>query len=183
VATKTFDGGTALKQALDRIAKNVTKKAQVSIGWFEDAKYPANQGGQPVAMVAAIQEFGAPRAGIPPRPFVRTLIAKESGNWGPVLAQQLKHNKYDARIALTALGIVIAEQLQQSIIDVNSPPLSKITLMLRKMKSKDQSLVVTGKTVGEAARRVAAGESVDGVNTKPLDDTGHMIRSIGHVVE
>jgi hypothetical protein len=55
--------------------------------------------------------------------------------------------------------------------------------MLRKMKSEDQALVVTRRTVGIAARRVAAGEGTSGVNTKPLDETGNLIRSVASEVK
>jgi hypothetical protein len=81
------------------------------------------------------------------------------------------------------MGEGIKGQLQQSIADTDAPALSQITLMLRKMRSEDQSLVVTGKTVGEAARRVAEGESTAGVSTKPLDDTGHMKASVDYEVD
>jgi hypothetical protein len=49
--------------------------------------------------------------------------------------------------------------------------------MLRKMFG-NRPEEITGKDVGEAARRVAAGESYGGVSTKPLDWTGHMWSSV-----
>ncbi len=80
------------------------------------------------------------------------------------------------------LGQVMHDQLQQSIRDIVAPPLSKVTLMLRKMKKKNPKLIVTRATVGEAARRVAAGQSVTGVSTKPEIETAVMLNSVSFTV-
>ena len=77
----------------------------------------------------------------------------------------------------------IKGQLQQSIIDTNEPALSPVTVMLRGMKSNDQSLVVTGKTVGEAAARVAAGKTNYGASTKPLIDSGNLLNAVDYTVK
>lgn len=180
MAEKALKGGDKLTRRLAEISKMVSKPGTLRVGFLEGATYP---NGTPVAMVAAIQEFGAPRAGIPPRPYFRSMIKKESPAWGDKLAAVLKSRDYNVLEALELMGQGIEGQLRESIIDTDTPPLSKITLMLRKMRSEDQSLVVTGRTVGEAARRVAAGESVAGVNTKVLDDTGHMLKSVDHEVK
>lgn len=146
------------------------------VGWFPDDLYPD---GTPVAFVAATQEYGAPRASIPPRPFFRTMIAEKQDTWANQIIARLKHNDWDAQKTLEDLAeFVIKPQLQQSIIAVDSPPLSPITLMLRYMKKEDQSLIVTGATVGEAARRVAAGEVPTGISTKPLEDTKQMLMTV-----
>jgi hypothetical protein len=65
---------------------------------------------------------------IPPRPFFRTMIAKQSSTWGAVLNAALLSTRYDSAKSLTTLGLVIAEQLQQSIIDTNDPPLAASTI-------------------------------------------------------
>jgi hypothetical protein len=79
-------------------------------------------------MIAAIQEFGAPKAGIPPRPFFRNMIADKQGEWPSAIAGLLKDNDYDAARALDIAGFAIAGQLKQSIIDTNAPPLSPVTI-------------------------------------------------------
>jgi hypothetical protein len=53
--------------------------------------------------------------------------------------------------------------------------------MLRKMFGNDPSRI-TGAAVGEAARRVKAGESTSGVSSKPLVWTGQLLGSIKSVV-
>jgi hypothetical protein len=175
-------GGEKLKARLDEIAKSVKRGAKLRVGFLEGATYPVDQGGQSVAMVAAIQNFGAPSRGIPPRPFFTNMIKTHGDEWPDELAAILVATNYSATRALKMLGAHIEAELRQAIIDTNSPPLSAITLMLRKMRSEDQSLVVTGATVGEAARRVKAGESTSGVSDKALVDTGHLLGSVASEV-
>lgn len=174
-----FTGGDKLLKALAEIRARVNKSATLKVGFLEGATYPD---GTSVAMVAAINNFGAPAVGIPPRPFFSNMIAEKQDEWGPALAKLLVANDYDLEKSLDQLGFGIEGQLRESIVQTNSPALSDVTLMLRKMKSQDQSLVVTGATVGEAARRVAAGESVAGVDSKPLVESGHMLDSVDHEV-
>lgn len=173
-------GGEAFREALRRISEGLSSATAVRVGFLEGAKYGD---GTPVAMVAAIQEFGAPAAGIPPRPYFRSMVAAKSPGWGEALGQILPAVDYDAAAALTQMGEGIAGQLRQSIADTMSPPLSPVTLMLRKMRAENPDLVVTARTVGEAARRVAAGESYGGAPTKPLVDTGHLLGSVDYEVK
>jgi hypothetical protein len=176
----TIRGGDKLTERLQEIAKGLSSAKTVQVGFLPDAVY---DNGTFVATIAAIQEFGAPKAGIPPRPFFRAMINDHSGEWPGAVKDQLKETDYDAAKTLTHVGAGIAGQLQQSIADTSSPPLSQTTLMLRKMKADDPDLVVTGKTVGEAAAKVAAGESAAGVSTKPLVESGHLLASVDYVVK
>lgn len=170
-----ISGGAKLEARLKEIARKVKTKANVRVGFLENATYPD---GTPVAMVAAIQEFGAPSRNIPPRPYFRTMVKEKSDSWADATSNLLVSNNFDAIKTLNQVGAGISGQLQESIKKQNQPPLSKVTLMLRKMKSEDSSLVVTGATVGEAVERVAKEESVAGVPTKPLIDTGHLWNSV-----
>lgn len=176
----TLKGGEGLQKALDEIAKKVSKASSVDVGFLEGSTYPD---GKSVPEIAAIQEFGAPKAGIPPRPFFRTMIEVKSPEWGEAVGNLLVANNYDAAKTLGQTGAAIKGQLQESIIDTYNPPLSPITLMLRKMRAEDPDLVVTGATVGEAARRVAAGESTEGVSTKPLVDSGTLLNAVSYEVK
>jgi hypothetical protein len=176
----TISGGDKLAARLKELSAGLKKGASVQIGFLEGATYPD---GTSVPMVAAIQEFGAPAAGIPPRPFFRTMIAAKSDGWGDAAAQSLKATDFDAAKTLALVGEGIKGQLQQSIAELTSPPLSPVTLMLRKMRADNPSLVVTGSTVGEAARRVAAGQSSAGVSTKPLVDSGDMLNAVDYAVK
>lgn len=175
-----LSGGDKLQAALEEIAKKLTTAATVEVGFLQDATY---DNGTSVAMVAAIQEFGAPKAGIPPRPFFRTMIKDKSGEWPDAVSNLLIENDYDARKTLSQTGEAIKGQLQQSIVDTNGPPLSEVTLMLRQMKAENPDLVVNASTVVEARERVAAGERASGVSTKPLVESGVLLRSVDYNVE
>ena len=177
----TTTGGDKFQKHLARIREAASQPAVLRVGFLEKAKYPD---GTPVAMVGATQNYGAPRAGIPPRPFFTNMIANKKPEWGPAAAELLKEHDYDVRIVLDLMGYAIAGQLRESIGDTNDPPLSPITLMLRLMRSEDQTLRVTGRTVGIAAGRVSRGESAAGVvSTKPLVWSKHMLNSVDHEVE
>jgi hypothetical protein len=172
-------GGVMIARVIESIGSAAKKGELLRVGFLENADYPD---GKSVAMVAAIQEFGAPRRGIPPRPFFRNMIAKHKGDWPKDFANIMKANKYDGKTSLALMGEHMSGQLRQSIRDTLAPPLSKTTLMLRKMKWKNPGLVVTYSTVIEARRRVARGESYAGVSTKPLVWTGHMLNSVNYEV-
>jgi len=176
----TISGGEKLRQRLDNLARKVKKAATVRVGFLEGSGYP---NGTSVPMVAAIQEFGAPKAGIPPRPYFRTMVKAKSPEWPEAIAGLLQKTNYDAVATLASMGEGIAGQLRQSIVDTFEPPLSPITLMLRKMRAEKPDLIVTRRTVGEAARRIKAGEAPDGVSTKPLIDTGHLLQTIDYEVK
>lgn len=173
-------GGKRMKAALDELSKRLGRGGSLKVGYLENATYPD---GMSVAQVALIQEYGAPAAAIPPRPSFRNMVAQYSPGWGRAIAAALVRNKFDVELTLQQTGLALRGQLQQSIIDTNAPALSPITVMLRKMKRQDPDLRVTGATVGEAARRVAAGESTAGTSIKPLVATGHMLNSVDYVVD
>ena len=179
VTLATFTGGQKFQQAMDALAKKVSTPGTLRVGFFANARYP---NGQPVAMVAAIQEYGAPKVGIPPRPFFRTMIAKKEKEWPGAIKNLLKQTNYDVKLTLNITGQAISEQLKQSIRDTNDPALSPVTLMLRKMFGNHPEQI-RGRDVAEARRRVAAGESYGGVSTKPLIWTGYMISRVSYEVK
>lgn len=172
-------GGVNFQRYLEGVAKKLGQAGNVRVGFLEDATYPD---GTHVATVAAIQNFGAPARGIPPRAFFSNMITKQSPRWGVRFSRVLQQNDYDLEKSLALMGEGIAGQLREEIVATNSPPLSAVTLMLRKMRADDPDLVVTGATVGEAARRVAAGESYGGVSTKALVDSSNMLNSVDYEV-
>jgi hypothetical protein len=78
---------------------------------------------------------------IPPRPFFRRMIAQNQAGWQPQVATLLKQNDYDVDKSLNQMGMVIADQLRQSIVDFRDPPLAPSTV---KAKGSDKPLVDTG---------------------------------------
>jgi hypothetical protein len=178
--TATFTGGQRLTSRLQEMAENLGNGGTVRVGFLENSTYPD---GTSVPMVAAIQEFGAPRAGIPPRPYFRTMVAEKSPGWPTTLGKVLPSVDYDSEKALGKMGNGIRDQLQQSIADLTEPELSPVTLMLRKMRIGHVDAPVSFAMVLEARRRVAAGESTGGVSTKPLVYSGHLLASADYEVE
>jgi hypothetical protein len=165
-------GGDRLRDKLQGIGRQITNASAVKVGFLAESTYPD---GTPVAMIAAIQEYGAPNnrmfggppAPIPPRPFFRNMIRAKKKEWPNAIRVLLRDNNYDALRTLQQTGEVVAGQLRQSIIDTNSPPLKASTLR---------------------ARGVAPGMKYDPekpatFGAKPLIDTGNLLASVSYEVE
>ncbi len=120
-----ISGGDRLQAALDRIARKLKKGGTVKVGFMGGALYPD---GTSVPLVAAINEFGAPSRGQPPRPFFRNMIAAKSGEWPKAIEGLLIATDYDVKQTLEQTGASIAGQLQQSIVDLVDPPLAPSTI-------------------------------------------------------
>ena len=72
---------TEIHLNLDKIVSDLTTDTVLKVGWPKNIQYPAKQGGQYVATVAAIHEFGAPQNNILPRPFLTPAIAENKTAW------------------------------------------------------------------------------------------------------
>jgi len=70
-------------------------------------------------------EYGT--SSMPPRPFFRNMISKNSPEWGKLIAVLLKRYQYKINPTLTALGMKIAEQLTQSIEEFTTPDIKQST--------------------------------------------------------
>lgn len=112
------------------------------MGFLEKATYPD---GTQVALVAAVQDFGAPSRGIPPRPFFRNMVKAKSPEWPAAIEAGLKANRYDAKRTLEQVGEAIAGQLRQSIADFEGVPLKPATIA---RKGFSKQLVDTGVLLG-----------------------------------
>lgn len=145
-------------------------------GWFPTAKY---EDGTPVAYVASIQEYGSPANGVPPRPSLRPTITEKRTEWVQDMARGLKaaiRGEITPEQVLEQVGMKMAADLQAGIENGTFAPLSPVTLMLRKWRRDGRE--ITGRTVGEAAAAVAAGEDYSGVPNTPLRDTGLLIATL-----
>ena len=157
--------------------------SKLQVGVFESAKY---EDGTPVAGVAAVQELGSPKMGIPPRPFFRTTAEEKKGEWAELFeraARAIIDGTVTPDDALDRIGLQVAGQVKTTITNIQEPALSPVTLHLRKLKQQGEE--ITGAVVYDAIRRNAAGEKLDvsGVSTKPLVDDGILLNSITHRVE
>lgn len=144
---------------LTDLAKHLASGAALKVGFLAGATYPD---GTSVATVAAIQNFGAPAAGIPPRPFFNRAIEQHSEEWGKLLAFILPKVAFDAEKALGIVGERIAGDIRQAIVDQMDPPLAPATI----------------------ARRVArsTGPANPSSIAKPLVDTGVMLAAVAYEV-
>ncbi len=168
----TISGGEKMAIALATMAANLKKAGTLRVGFLENATYPD---GKSVAMIAAIQNFGAPSVGIPPRPFFSNMIRSKRAAWPRALAINLRAADYDAQVALRRFGTGVAGQLRQSIKDTNSPPLAPSTIAKR-MRG------MTGAQIAAADKR-AAKTGKPPSYAKPLVDTGIMLGSVDYEVE
>jgi hypothetical protein len=121
----TIRGGDRMTAYLRDLSRKVSRGAALKVGFLEGATY---EDGTPVATIAAIQNWGAPSRGIPPRPFFTNMVRDKSDGWGPALGRIMEANDFDARQSLALMGEGIAGQLRQSIVDTNSPPLAQSTI-------------------------------------------------------
>lgn len=131
-------GGDRMARKLDEVSRRLRTAHTVRAGFTDKATYP---NGTPIAMVAAAQNFGAPAANIPPRPFFSNIVRAKRAVWGKELGQLLKAQNMNASKALELMGMRMAGDIKQSIVDMVSPPLSEKTV---KRKGFDKPLVDTG---------------------------------------
>lgn len=142
-------GAEGVQAKLDEIAKNLREAASLRVGFLENASYP---NGTSVALVAAVQNFGAPLRGIPPRPFFSNMIKEHQNEWPDQAAQLLRKTKYDVKTTLKQMGEVIAGELRQSIIDTNEPPLAPATIA---RKGFDKPLIDTSHMINSISYEVS----------------------------
>lgn len=169
-------GGDKLRDAMRQIADRVKAKREVRVGFIDGATYPD---GTTVATVAALNEFGAPAAGIPPRPFFSGMIRDKKGGWGDAMAAQLKATGYDIEVTLERMGLGIAGQLREAIEAFDQVPNSPVTDLLKQRFPTGDG--VTFADVQQARADVAAGETAP--SGKPLVWSGHLLASVGSEVE
>lgn len=157
----TRTSSPAAKILHDTIVQLNRKRAKV--GWFESAKYPD---GTPVAYVAAIQEYGSPAQGIPPRPHKRLTVEKNEQAWKATIASGAKavlKGIATGASVMEAIGLKAAGDWRKAIATLKEPALKESTVAARKYKRADK------KTTGNL--------------TKPLVDTGTMLNTLTNVVE
>jgi hypothetical protein len=145
---RVLDGGADLRRALSEMSARLGREGTLRVGFLEGATYPD---GTSVPMVAAINEFGAPSRGQPPRPFFRRMIADKSSSWPQAIEQNLIATRFDVEKTLERVGEGIASQLRQSIIDLVDPPLAASTIA---KKGFDKPLIDTSVMLNSVGHEV-----------------------------
>lgn len=111
---------------LENELKGLIKNKSLEVGFFEVSKY---ENGVYVASVASFNEYGT--AKIPPRPFFRNAIAKNSNKWNDILTNELR-NSVDVELAYHRVGEVAKGDIVESIMQTNTPPNSPLTIAKKK---------------------------------------------------
>lgn len=130
-----------------RIRALRTTKASVRAGILSDAPKKAREGATgklSLLEVAAVHEFGAPRAGIPARSFIRGTIderAEDIARLERVMLAKVVAGDIALKPALDAVGAKVAGWIQQRIAAGIDPPLSPATVAKKKSSTP---LVDTG---------------------------------------
>lgn len=152
------------RKLLDVAIKDL-KGVRGKVGWFETAHYP---NGVPVAYVAAIQEFGYPAGGIPPRLGMRETAAAQRKEWGQIAFQSAKailKGTTTAMGAMELLGLKAAGDFRKHISEVWTPSLKEATILNR---AYDRNLGYGGVTSSL---------------TKPLVFSGHLLTTLTNTTE
>lgn len=142
-----FTGGEKLTAYLQGMAAKLAGSPEVEVGFFSQS---TEADGTPVPLVAAMNEFGNPSKGQPPRPFFRSMITKESGHWGADTAALLKANDMNVPLVLDLMGEEISGELRESIVALVDPPLAESTI---RRKGFAKPLVETGTMLNSIGHR------------------------------
>lgn len=152
------NGGIAkLRERADEL-----NKLNVFLGWLESSRYDDNT---PVAAIAALHEYGAPKANIPSRSFLRPTQENKRQDWVAIIragAKAILEGKMVARDVMEILGQAAVGDIQQAIKAVTSPPLKPSTVAAKRRKKAN------GKKVGYL--------------NKPLIEEAIMINSVTYLV-
>ncbi len=166
-------GTGAMSAKLRQISDGLHRAKEVRMGFLENATYAD---GTSVATVAAINNFGAPEAGIPARPFFSDMIERHKGNWGDAFGELIKSVNYDAAKALALMGEGMAGQLREQIVETNSPANSPVTNLLKQRFPHRDGM--TFADVVQAWQDIH-GDVVEYAEPgKPLVWSGHMLNSV-----
>ncbi|EJI7099577.1 TPA: hypothetical protein H2V04_000020 [Salmonella enterica] len=143
-----------MDEVMDALDKAVSsfENLQLKVGFLEGATYPD---GTPVPMVAATNEFGNPANNQPPRPFFRNAIANHESEWQEAMANLIE-NGGDTRDVLSIIGEIIVDDIKGSIRQLDSPPLSPVTIA---RKGFDKPLIDTSNMLNSVSYEVSEIES------------------------
>lgn len=127
---------------LRKLASQLKESGKVVQVGFPDNL--THEGGESVAFIAAVHEYGAPSAGIPERPFLKPAIIQGKGDQlrlNKVNLIRILHNQIDFTTALGQLGEMAKGQVQLYIVNGNFAPLKPATIA---RKGSSKPLIDTG---------------------------------------
>lgn len=185
-----FSGGDKLQAYLDRILAHVSSATAVKVGFLEGATYPD---GTPVAMVAAVQEFGG-SMNIPERK--QDLNFKQNERTGEVGNRFVKADKanFTQTVTIPAHTVTVpARPFFRTMLDQKAREWG--AQAGKALKGADYDAKVALGRMGELIK----GELQESIRTltspalapstvrakgfdKPLIDSGHMLASVDYEV-
>lgn len=147
-------------KGLDKLLKSLRQMNGMKVKWgfFEDSQYQDPRGIESVAEVAALVEHGHDNGGMfpntttPPRPFFETATT-DAENHRAVralikkLQRKVLQGKIDPTTKLEAVGRLLVEQVQESILNFSDPKLEESTIAVREWRygtSWDDPLIESG---------------------------------------
>lgn len=151
------------QRALDGVI--AVGRVEGKVGWFSSAVYP--DGGPPVALVAAVNEFGWPEHNIPPRLGMRATAEASKTAWAAIaasVAKRVAQGKLTPAAAMEIITAKAAGDVRKHITEVHEPPLKVDTVKAR----------LAGKKQGRVVSITIA---------KPLVHTGYLLNSLTNQVE
>jgi len=160
---------------LGRIARALSDRAALFEGRVAKVGIPAGKtypDGTSIGYIAAIQEYGAPEVGIPPRPFMRLTRARKQADWTRQLtegAEAVVQRRLSLDGMLEAVGTVAAADMVETIARRVPPPLKPATIEARVRRAR------------RANPRFGT-KSVPATLSVPLNDTGTLVAHITHGV-
>ena len=129
-------------KALDRLRQRLVDAVKVvNVGVPAGRK---EKDGTPVAMVAAVHEFGSPSQGIPERPFLRVSIEANKPKYAKISAaglRQILRGKSSTDAVLAVMGEAAVGDVKQRIRSGDFTPLKPATI---KRKGSSRPLIDTG---------------------------------------
>jgi len=132
---------------LDKIMATLERVPEEFEGMVAQIGFPSGNNykdGTSVAYVAAIQEFGSPASGIPPRPFIQPTVKEKKDSWIQTIEKSIPKvvlGKMSAFDVLDKVGIQAAADIQTKISTIYSPPNAPATI---KAKGSAKPLIDTG---------------------------------------
>lgn len=133
----------------------------LEVGKGDTLKPAKEQAGLTNAQLAAIHEFGAPKAGIPERSFIRATIDVNRSTYRAVVIPRLIKAVVEGRSsihrAFSLLGLKVVADIKNRITTGAGvpPPLKPATIAA---KGSDRPLVDTGRLLGAITYEVTVGE-------------------------
>ena len=136
-------------KALDRLRQRlVGDNRVVNVGVPEGKR---EEDGTPVAMIAAVHEFGSPSQGIPERPFLRVAVQRNRQKYvrlNRINLVKMLRGQATVEQALGQLGEMAKGDVQTEIRSGVFAPLKEAT---KKRKGSDKPLIDTGQMVQSIA--------------------------------